>query len=330
MQLSDAELRQFYKFDPASLRAKVMIQFDVPTPDDPEAFAELVRRWMDQCANLLAREALDVIEAAPPQPVRSLSRLQGAFGEPGTPWGSIVFAPAERRRQTALYAWSPKAWSKILGRAAERPRRLELKLSQLDDWGQPGGGDHYYHFSVERKHDSQHWTSLRAFHSRSAGDPTVWAAVQEQWLGFAKDWAESFEEPPGFGYVADDAIIARGVPLENALGLNEIQLDDGRLRGYSWVTVLGPKAAQRLGGVDNLRESGAFCEVRALPSGAVLAQATPTPQEYTPQRVRKVFEVLAPVLPAGMPTTFPIQDPQYKLVYEDAADIVSRRQRLRE
>lgn len=320
MRPSEAELRQFYAVHPASLKSKLTIQFDVPTPEDPEVFAELVRRWMGQCADLLARDALDVIEAAPEQPVRSLSRLRGSFGEPGTPWGSIVFAPADRRRQGALYAWSPKAWQRILGRAAERPERLELKLSQLDDIGQPGGGDHYYHFSVERKHDSQHWTSLRAYHSRSGPVPD-WAPVQERWLGFAKDWAESFEDAPGFGYVADDAI--RGVPLEKAIGLHKIHLDDGRLRGYSWVTVLGPTAAHTLGGVDGLRDSGAFCEVRALPSGAVLAQATPTPEEYTPDRVRKVFEVLAPVLPAGMPSIPPIHDPQYKLVYEDAAEFTS-------
>jgi len=79
---------------------------------------------------------------------------------------------------------------------------------------------------------------------------------------------------------------------------------DRYLRGYSWVTVAPAVLAGRLGGVGALRASGAFCEVGELAGGSVWLQATPRWSDYGQQQVDRVFEVLAPVLPSGMPDSY--------------------------
>jgi hypothetical protein len=77
--------------------------------------------------------------------------------------------------------------------------------------------------------------------------------------------------------------------------------DSGQvLRGYSWVTVVAPGIAARLGGARALRASGAFYEVSVLPNGSLWLRATPAINEFTGDRVRRVFEVLAPVLTEGV------------------------------
>jgi hypothetical protein len=91
------------------------------------------------------------------------------------------------------------------------------------------------------------------------------------------------------------------------------------LRRYSWVTVVGPELAARLGGASALTASGAFCEVSMLPDGALWLRATPTINEFTGDRVRAVFEALAPVLVTGT-TTFRFGE-SYRIVEgADAAD----------
>jgi hypothetical protein len=51
--------------------------------------------------------------------------------------------------------------------------------------------------------------------------------------------------------------------------------------------------------------SGAFCEVTELQNGAVWLRATPTIDEFTGDRIRAVFEALAPELPTGLPAIWP-------------------------
>jgi hypothetical protein len=48
-----------------------------------------------------------------------------------------------------------------------------------------------------------------------------------------------------------------------------------------------------------LRASGAFCDVETLPNGSVWLRATSTINEFTDDKIRKVFDTLAPVLLTG-------------------------------
>ena len=132
-------------------------------------------------------------------------------------------------------------------------------------------------------------------------------------------------------------------PVDNTLlGWTELELGLGRpmwdslteldryLRGYSWVTVVPEMLAARLGGPQALRESGAFCRVDVLAGGSVWLQATPRWSEYGHEQIDRVFEVLAPVLPPGMPEShrmlapggpgFPARTRPYLLSIRDAAE----------
>lgn len=80
------------------------------------------------------------------------------------------------------------------------------------------------------------------------------------------------------------------------------------LRGYSWVTVCPAELAARLGGAAALAGCGAFVRVEELPRGAVWLQATEDFAGYDEAAMRRVFEALAPVLPAGQPEPDPFDD----------------------
>lgn len=80
------------------------------------------------------------------------------------------------------------------------------------------------------------------------------------------------------------------------------------------MTVTSAGVLQRLGGIDAVRTSGAFASAVELPSGGAVLQATPRLSEYEGDAVRRVFEALAPVLPADPP--WPDAFNRFKLIYE--------------
>ncbi|WP_420037234.1 hypothetical protein ACN2WE_37900 [Streptomyces sp. cg28] len=92
------------------------------------------------------------------------------------------------------------------------------------------------------------------------------------------------------------------------------------LRGYSWVTVVPSELATRLGGVSRLAETGVFHAVRELRGGGLLLQATETLAAYDGLAMRRVFQVLAPVLPSGIPGDDPAR-PNLRIVFEDASGV---------
>ncbi|MEV6147665.1 hypothetical protein [Streptomyces sp. NPDC051992] len=65
-----------------------------------------------------------------------------------------------------------------------------------------------------------------------------------------------------------------------------------RLRGYSWLTVAPDDILHHLGGVDALRDSGAFSSISVLPNGSFLLQATDWFHEYRDEPVAAVHRAL--------------------------------------
>jgi hypothetical protein len=64
--------------------------------------------------------------------------------------------------------------------------------------------------------------------------------------------------------------------------------------------IVAVEVAARLGGAEALRASGAFHEVSVLPNGSQWLRAAPTINEFTGDKVRRVFKVLASELPDGV------------------------------
>ncbi|MFJ2789024.1 MULTISPECIES: hypothetical protein [unclassified Streptomyces] len=73
------------------------------------------------------------------------------------------------------------------------------------------------------------------------------------------------------------------------------------MRGYSWIIVCSPGVANRLGGVDALRASGAFTDVMALADAGLVLRATEDTRTYTAEWINKVFQQVRAVLPSGKP-----------------------------
>lgn len=300
---------------PESLHARL----DVELPDDPAELERITRLWLELATERLAGEALDALLAAPELTSKSLSRHQGAFGDPGTPWGSLVIEAENRTRSTSLYAWTPDNFRKFLDRRlADRPRRAEVKFSRLDKWGHPGSGT-FIHLAVERERFVPGWVTFYA-HRQPVPDPAERDALAPLWLDFLTDAIRAIDVPVGFGCLGDDLTTAPATPLEAALRLwPGSPLQDGRLRGYAWVTVLGPSTMGCVGGVEALQESGAFDDVTAIGDGTVLVRATPVLSGYDDAAVERVFSALASALPAGEPIRSTAL--RSKLAYIDAASV---------
>ncbi|MCG5446002.1 hypothetical protein NIE79_004532 [Micromonospora sp. NIE79] len=104
------------------------------------------------------------------------------------------------------------------------------------------------------------------------------------------------------------AVAAQGsltdTPLEAALSQSSADYRERPgevLRNYGWLTVLSDEMAERVGGADRLRASGTFVDVEPLAAGGWWLLATETWDEYGPEQANRLFELLAPVLPAGRP-----------------------------
>ncbi|GAA3866013.1 hypothetical protein GCM10023084_19090 [Streptomyces lacrimifluminis] len=89
------------------------------------------------------------------------------------------------------------------------------------------------------------------------------------------------------------------------------------LRGYAWVTVCPEELTEELGGAGSLERTGAFHRVFPLASGGTVLQATETVSGYSEEAMHRTFEILAPVLPSGLPRFDPA-NPMVRFVPEDA------------
>ncbi|MER5603354.1 hypothetical protein [Streptomyces sp. NPDC002265] len=126
---------------------------------------------------------------------------------------------------------------------------------------------------------------------------------------------------PAFGRVCAGEPITERANLDSVLGRKvrrSVAQARQWLRGYAWVTVCPAELTAALGGANALERSGAFHRVVPLASGGTLLQATETLAGFSDDAMRRTFETLAPVLPAGVPQVDPAH-PQVRFVPQDAA-----------
>ncbi|MDG6107203.1 hypothetical protein Daura_32735 [Dactylosporangium aurantiacum] len=100
------------------------------------------------------------------------------------------------------------------------------------------------------------------------------------------------------------------------------------LRGYGWVTILAEEIGGRLGGVDALRDSGAFVEVERLVSGGYWCRATDSLETYDQAAAERVFDVVAAVLPPGQPGRWNVEAPNVLSLRDPAGVRPDRERRL--
>lgn len=111
-----------------------------------------------------------------------------------------------------------------------------------------------------------------------------------------------------FGLIGIDYGVQLMTGLEYALYLHPwetVRSVRHTLRGYSWITILSEPQTERVGGVAQLRGSGAFVRVEPLAGGGCWLQATDTFDGYGDAEAARVYQVLRPLLPGdAFPSTF--------------------------
>ena len=271
---------------------------DVVVHDDAQ-YADVVRRWLG-AVRTLAPNLWQRHEQTPAPAVVERDETYTPWDQIGPPGGAFARLAVVQRRPSnpaASRACSEAGWAWLDGELAGRPVRVAAILKALDSQGCANDGELW--LAVETADDEPDRLQLTAFCRVNDPDADARSPVfLRRWFSLIAEVAGVAE--PVFGYLG-------GFPqfgsTELDVSLHRLPDDSvaqGRelLRGFSWLTMVPAALAERLGGSAGLRSSGAFVRVDELPDGAVLLVATDTPAEYDDAAVHRVFNALAPVLPA--------------------------------
>jgi uncharacterized protein YndB with AHSA1/START domain len=222
--------------------------------------------------------------------------------------------------------YSKSAWEWGLRSLAEGAPGVEVTLSELNENGEAYQGPETANLTVSarrRPAGAEDGTEDGTVLLEAGGDVPgpegeVWRPeVPQRWAGVMRTVAEASDVE--YGYLSDVGGWNGRTPLEWCLKLARTTRPPGPLlRGYSWLTICPPEAASVLGGAAGLAGTGAFHEVAELPSGAVWLQATQRFDEYEEVAATRVFRVVAPVLPGGLPDPGPAEEQRFRLAWRDA------------
>ncbi len=291
--------------------------------ESPEDVGRYARRWFEAAAQGVAAGLLDDLRTRPPQ-----SRKVFGSGASPEPWGEPGGLFASLLRFDRLWGdarskrvWSERAWKQFLDGLSDLPVAAELRIFELNERGKPSWNT--LTVSAQRISEDGQW--FRLFCEFLCSDPRPGTRVAKLTTQDVVDMVRetAADIPATFGCVTDDGGAGGETALEDALNAawdDGIQRSREVLRGYPWVTICPPQIAERLGGVEALRASGAFWDVRVLPTGSVWLQATERLEDYEGDALRRVFRTLAPVLPAGEPKPY-VGEYRGRMVYEDASTL---------
>jgi hypothetical protein len=283
-----------------------------------EEFATISREWL---TGTMVEVFPALWEGLRTRPVSKwpVQPARGPWGQPGHVRGVLTISrntPVDWRN--SLY--SERSWPRFLARLDEYPFGAMITVNDLDDQGWPVDWAEAQ-AGVARDSSAPAWVEFTfAAPVVGSGWPES-VELQDVWAQFVKGQAARIgacagnmtDDTPGGGETALERALHIGVrPLGG--DLREV------LRGYSWVTIVAPELASRLGGAGALAASGAFYEVSPLPNGSLWLRATRTINEFTGDRIRQVFQALAPVLPTGT-ARLEYKSERYRIVEGvDAAD----------
>lgn len=265
-----------------------------------DEFAELAVEWISRARDLLfpgfdENLSAGLLPFTPPDPAAGYWVL-------GRPTALKANAYIQQRPHDSLgrgAAYSGRSWGKLVnGLAKAYPFRVSLVMSAVDDTGKNAGSGSSLLIGVRRDPDSPGWTRFEASLPPDIVDLSG-SPRQQELVSFAREWAAKVETC--YGHITDDAD-SLATALERATARyswETVPRCREALRGYSWVTVCAASLAAKLGGCAGLERTGVFCTVAEVAGGSVFLQATPTFEEYDDTAMRRVFEVLAPVLLPG-------------------------------
>ncbi|GGT61036.1 hypothetical protein [Streptomyces purpureus] len=263
-------------------------------------------------------------EGDPPSDLLSAAgfRPRGKGASPGgggALWGRLTVSPAGTFEVLSKpYSQKFLPW---LERCIDgRPESVIAEIGEFSERGEVGNSD--LRFSVSFDEELPSYVKLR-YHVDDAmltGPET--ARVEHARLLAASNWVCSKYDVV-FGHLSYDHAggatelerYLRGparVPTLNTPRWREC------LRGYSWLMTIPGEVVRALGGVNVLRDSGAFWVISPLPNGSIMLQATPTFNEYQGEAVKSVLRAVRDVLITGEfrpPAPAPGQPPTHMVIF---------------
>lgn len=293
-----------------SLRAQLCVSVD-------ESYARalaVARRWFEDGFERLARHFREVALRSTPADLDVVARLNR--GLPGAVSVRLLSKFDHEYRYEDYVTYSHEAWEEMLLSLGRVPVLAALECAANDADG--GSDGPYLDFIADRVDaGGGTWLQLGVKGSRELLVPGPQRVVLLEFLRGAAERAN-----PVHGEIAWGRDLTVSVH-ERAMGTGPARtLPKGRwaLRGYAWVTILPEEIGRRLGGLDALRDSGAFVEVEHLAGGGFWCRATDTPEQFDQPAAERVFEVVAPVLPPGQPDMWDVYPPNV-LSPRDPAEI---------
>lgn len=268
-----------------------------------EVFAENSRQWF---SDVLAEVFPNLNEGLRDRPViREHSRpkqdIDAPWGQPNHVLGTLRMLRKNPVSGGREVVYSEAAWKRFLKAFDDFPFAASLRINELDAQGFPvhrGGSE----ISVQRDFSNPDW--VRFTFTADAAD-TGWpesGQIQDQWVDFVRRWGPKVNACAGG--MTDDIGIGQTALERMTMNLSTNIADSRRvLRGYTWVTILADQLAERVGGEEGLRASGAFYSVERMPNSSIFLRAVPMINEFVGNRIRKVFDALAPVLLSGTAVT---------------------------
>lgn len=289
------------------------IWFDVLP--EREAYGRVASRFAVELGPLLAGEwwqaALDHAVANPYD-----RGLAGSIRPWGRPYGRLVcpMATGETRRDAWSADLTEDTWQTFLDRVARGQTwavatvargqdglRMLLRLHRAEAAVMKGD------FSVV------HGVAPNVGDRTSAQVDEVASAALEHVKATV---AELPAEP---AYAAVDRDSEDGQTSAEAVLRYDLEWDPTLLRGYSWASYLNAAVVERVGGRAVIEESGAFWSVESGPfEGGLWVQACERHSQFGRAEAARMFEVLAPALPAGKPRVATTR-PDALIVMRDAA-----------
>lgn len=295
------------------------VDFQVAAPED---FGPLAAQWVIGGARALASDLMGRVSADESVPKGRLTSGVPC-GPEGAEWGFVSIARHGKtglRRNGKVIEEVSLAWAEK--EAAKGVVGLNLGFNLLDSKGNPGA--RIIRFEAEMVQDAPTWCRVWF---EAPESHLMNPATQAAWLDAMRRFCD--EVNPSFGQISYDY----GAPSDSALEAvtgppwtipyKAIANSRQVLRGYDWLTVCAAELADRLGGVEALRGSGAFAQVEPLRNGGVWLLATEQYPDYGGERVEAVWRTLAPVLMKGTPSQDRAQrsDIPFRLVFRDAAEV---------
>lgn len=281
---------------------RLQLQFSVERPADDARTGELLRSWFTGAFEALGGSLRAELLRAEPL-ADAMLRQTGPYGAPGDVWGQVYTQAGAGRFRVKAY--SAKSWASFLKGLDAVPDRAGLNVITLDVRGLPHGSP-AFHLQAELNDApgrefaaiNQRWLFLEA---ELQPEQLAEEGSRKAILEFVRAFAE--QARPSYGEISYPYGSHRTAFEHAFLMFPDETVGDSRrfLRGYAWLTICPPELGQRLGGESGLRASGAFAEVEPLADGGFLLLATADPASYGIADAERIFPVVAPVLPPGMP-----------------------------